>query len=285
MTIIRKAESNDFDRVFPLFSGFATHTQVDPTDWKKIFTNYWSEKNEPVGYLLEDGGKPVGFLGTLFSQRVIDMKKYLFCNLTSWIVHPEYRSESLKLLFPLLARKDLTITNFTASNRVSEVLLKLGFQDLEDSFRIIPPLPVPGGGIYIEYEISKIREILDEANRKILDDHEGLHCVHVLVKSDRGYCYIVLNPAIKKGKPVLYVNYLSDLDVFLAQYHIIAFHLCRKFKFYGLMVGEHTLKGYSLPLTLNVRRKHSLLFRSQSLQAYDIDTLYSEIQLLGLKPV
>ena len=142
MTSVRKATKEDFDHIFPLFQGFATHTQVNPQDWKKIFSPLWSGQREQFGYVLEDGNEAVGFLGTLYSLRMIQGEKREFCNLTSWIVRQDYRSESLSLLFPLMGGKDLTLTNFTASNRVIEVLLRLGFQSLEDHYRMILPLPV-----------------------------------------------------------------------------------------------------------------------------------------------
>ena len=285
MTTVRIANGNDFDIVFPLFSGFATHTQVNPADWKKIFTHVWSGADDPIGYILEDEEKTVGFLGTIFSKRKINNQMHRFCNLTSWIVLPEYRNESLSLLFPLLGKKELTITNFTASNRVSDVLLKLGFKDLEQAFRIILPLPAPGKRIKLEMDLKKIRSQLDPENQKILDDHSDLHCTHVLMSDSISSCYLVLNPAVKKHQSVFYINYLSDLETFLDHYQAFSFEICRKMNQKGIMVGDHTLKGRSLPLTLGVRRKHSLLFRSNSVSPFDIDTLYSEIQLLGLKPV
>jgi hypothetical protein len=285
MTSVRKATVEDFDHVFPLFSGFATHTQVDPSDWRKIFTPLWSQKNEPFGFILEDGQNPVGFLGTLFSERKINGKDHLFCNLTSWIVKPEYRNESLNLLFPLLGRKGLTITNFTASNRVVDVLLKLGFNDLEKNFRIILPLPVPGSRIRILDDLSVIHKRLDASNQRILDDHATLHCVQVLITCDNAQCYLVLNHAVKKGRPVFFMNYLSNLEFFITHYQALAYPLCRKYSLSGIMVGDHTLKGHRLPLTLHIPRKHSLLFHSKDVKAEEIDTLYSEIQVLGLKPV
>ncbi len=160
MTSVRKSTSSDFELVFPLFKGFATHTQVDPHDWEKIFHPIWSNQREEFGYVLQDGGEAVGFLGTLFSNRLVSGKQQEFCNLTSWIVKPEYRGESLSLLFPLIARRDLTLTNFTASNRVIEVLLKLGFQSLEEHYRMVLPIPFPSRRIQIISDPGMIKGVL-----------------------------------------------------------------------------------------------------------------------------
>jgi hypothetical protein len=285
MTSVRKATKEDFDHIFPLFQGFATHTQVNPQDWKKIFSPLWSGQREQFGYILEDGNEAVGFLGTLYSLRMIQGEKREFCNLTSWIVRPDYRSESLSLLFPLMGDKDLTLTNFTASNRVIEVLLRLGFQSLEDHYRMILPLPVARGNIKITSDPEQIRPRLSGLEASIFQDHLPLHCRHVLLESSAGHCYLVLNPAIKRNLPVMFVNYFSDPGYFLRNIQQIALHLCRQLHIYGLMVGEHSLGRKSLPLALRIKRRHALLFKSRVVSPEDVDTLYSEIQVLGLKPV
>ncbi len=285
MTRVRKAISSDYDLVLPLFNGFATHTQVNPQDWKKIFHPIWANQRLDFGYLLEDQGEAVGFLGTLYSNRSVTGKQQEFCNLTSWIVKPEYRAESLSLLFPLIRNQDLTLTNFTASNRVIEVLLKLGFRSLEDHYRMILPLPFPTGPLQLITDPAKIAEKLTGTDSTIFHDHKALHCRHVLMSSPTENCYLVLNPAIKRNRPVMFINYIGDLDFFMRTIQRSARSLCRQLGVQGLMVGDHSLAGKHLPLALRIKRRHALLFRSKNVTPQQIDTLYSEIQVLGLKPV
>jgi len=285
MTQVRQATPDDLDLVFPLFRGFATHDQVDPNDWKKIFRKLWDGQDPCCGFVLMDGKEAVGFLGTIFSRRLIKGIPSDFCNLTSWIVKPDYRSESLSLLFPLMGRKGLTLTNFTASNRVIEVLLKVGFDSLEDQYQMILPIPQPSTGCYVHFDAEKIEIGVQGDNLRIFQDHKDLHCDHVLVESAEGSCYLVMNPARKKNLPVLYVNYISDLVVFKKVIQRCAFSICRWFGVYGLMIGDHSLKGVQFPLALKINRRHALLYKSMEIAPENIDTLYSEIQVLGLKPV
>jgi hypothetical protein len=285
MTNVRKVNSSDYDLVLPLFKGFATHTQVNPQDWKKIFHPIWENQRQDYGYLLEDQGEAVGFLGTLYSNRSISGKQQEFCNLTSWIVKPEYRAESLSLLFPLISHQDLTLTNFTASNRVIEVLLKLGFRSLEDHYRMILPLPYPSGAFEIITDPEKIEERLIGTDSAIFHDHKTLHCRHVLISSPTENCYLVLNPAIKRNRPVMFINYIGNKDFFVRAIQRCARALCRQLGVQGLMIGDHSLAGKHLPLALRIKRRHALLFRSKNVSPLQIDTLYSEIQVLGLKPV
>ncbi len=285
MTSVRKATSNDFEHVFDLFKGFATHTQVDPQDWQMIFRPIWTNQREEYGYILQDGSKAVGFLGTLYSNRLVTGKQQEFCNLTSWIVEPEYRAESLSLLFPLMSRQDLTLTNFTASNLVIEVLLKLGFRSLESHYRMILPLPGATGGVKFVLAPEAIKDKLDGEDAAIFRDHLPLHCQHVLLESPEAHCYLVVNPARKRNRPVMYVNYIGNRDFFIRNIQKCTYSLCRQLKINGLMVGEHSLAGSHLPLALRIKRRHALLFRSKNVSPGQIDTLYSEIQVLGLKPV
>jgi hypothetical protein len=283
--IVRQATPADQDLVFPLFTGFATHSQVDPQDWKKIFHNIWRDQNPCCGFILLDGEDVVGFLGTLFSRRMIQGSAKDFCNLTSWIVKPEYRSESLSLLFPLMGRKNLTLTNFTASNRVIAVLQKIGFRSLEDHFHMLLPFPLPAMPCRIILDSELIENRLMGENQRIYQDHLKLHCFHVIVETPEGDLYLVLNPTRKKKLPVMFVNFLSDPFLFEKYIQRCVFTLCRKLGICGLMVGDHSLVSGPLPYTLKVPRRHALLYHSRDLSPAEIDTLYSEIQVLGLKPV
>ena len=285
MTVVRQATQDDLDLIFPLFKGFATHSQVDPEDWKKIFGKLWDRQDSCCGYVLMDGKEAVGFLGTIFSQRLIKGIPRDFCNLTSWIVKPDYRSESLSLLFPLMGRKDLTLTNFTASNRVIEVLLKVGFHSLEDHFQMILPIPLPAIGFKVHFDAEIIENTLHGDNLRIFLDHKKLHCEHILLEFQNDQCYLVLNPARKRNLPVMYVDYISNLGFFMKYIQRYTFSICRKLQVFGLMTGEHNLRGSRFALALRVKRRHALLYRSKDVSPENIDTLYSEIQVLGLKPV
>lgn len=61
-------------------------------------------KTSPFGYVLKDGNKIVGFLGTMFSERIINKKKYTYCNLHTWIVNESHRLSSYQLLLPVVEK-------------------------------------------------------------------------------------------------------------------------------------------------------------------------------------
>ena len=72
---------------------------------KKILKiNY--DKKYPLGYVLKTKNEIVGFLGTLFSERKINNKKYIYCNIHTWIVDDSHRISS-HLLFSSLIKKNV----------------------------------------------------------------------------------------------------------------------------------------------------------------------------------
>jgi hypothetical protein len=160
-----------------------------------------------------------------------------------------------------------------------------GFKDLEPSFKII--LPLPAGLLSSGTVITNKQDIpnhLDETNLKIFQDHVALHCDHAVYTNKGESCYLVMNMTQKKGLPIAYIDYFSDIDIFLKHANEIAWRIGRQMKVAGLMVGDRFTCAKSFPGCLTVVRKQFLLYRSNHLAESDINTLYSEIQLLGHEP-
>ncbi len=285
MTQVRKALPADFEAVLPLLRGFRTD-HYSQEEWQRLFTQRWGAPDDPCGYLMEDNDSVVGFLGTVFSQRTIAGASHRFCNMAAWIVKEEYRSESMGLLFPLLGQKDLTITNFTANHRVVDVLRRLGFKDLETSVYFLYPRPVLGGAACRVITVhEEMRASLDVAGCQIWDDHAGLHCQQAVIEQNGQVCHVIINYTKKKKLPVAYVDYISNPALFAACIPSAALRLCLHWRAAALMVGEHSLQGHTLPGAKTTPRRHPLLYRSAVVQPGQIDTLYTEIQLLGLLPM
>lgn len=107
---IKKAYSEDFEKIYPVLLLF-DNPNITKEDWQKLFMKYWDSDRDYFGYYLEENNEVVGFFGLIFSLRQLDGKQADFCNMTSWIVKPEYRKYSLKLLNSVLAEENVVITN------------------------------------------------------------------------------------------------------------------------------------------------------------------------------
>ena len=167
MITIKKATVKDVDKLLPLLFELDSINQTQK-EWQSLFKFQWDDQNY-CGYVMYDGGKAVGFLGLLFSRRVVNDKPNKFCNITSWIVRKEYRRQSLHLLLPVLELDNHTITVLTCNAGTYFITKKLGFIDLEIGQRVILPLPfLPKStpSINIIFDHSEIEKLLKEETLK-----------------------------------------------------------------------------------------------------------------------
>ncbi len=284
MASVRKARFEDFDLVYPLFSGFR-EPRPSKEQFRELFKPRWNSTEAYCGFILEgDSGQPVGYLGTLFSHRWIGGREEKFCNLNCWIVDPEYRSEGLSLLFQVLKLKEYTVTNFTG-NRVAPILQRFGFKPLDQTYQILIPVPKLGGigcGCKLLTRPDQLSNALTGQDRLIYEDHQGLAYHHIALKSQAGLSYMVVNRIKKRGLPVLQLHYLSNVDNFRQHIQHLLPGVCWHFKTVGLLVGDHFLHGYQFPWTIKEPQRQLRLFRSDRVKQEEMDTLYSELEVLNL---
>ena len=129
MPELKRVDASCFEDVHALLLQFR-NPRVTEDQWRSLFAPRWNQDEGYAGYALTDRGRVVGFLGYLFSSREIQGRPTRFCNLSSWIVEPEYRSDSLKLLMPALKLREHTVTNLTPRPSVAKILEKVGFHYL-----------------------------------------------------------------------------------------------------------------------------------------------------------
>lgn len=278
MTVIRKAKSEDFEIIYPLLCEL-NNSKLTKDGWRQLFADHWNNQQDYFGYVMMDNNKAVGFLGLLFSERLINNKIEKFCNMSSWIIKEQYRNESVSLLFPVLGMKGLTITVFTPSAITYSVLKSLGFQEIPSSRKLIPA--VSFGSFLnkkcsVTFDKEAIRHGLAERDLKIYSDHLKFNCIHLLIESREGNCYIVLKKCKEKKLPFAEVHYLSNLDIFLKYIARANVKICLYLKIFGLIVEERYLKGNHFKYSVTVKSYRQAIYKSQSLGKSDIDTLYSE---------
>ncbi|MCJ7624756.1 MAG: hypothetical protein MUO76_14740 [Anaerolineaceae bacterium] len=284
MAVIKKAFAEDFERIYPLIQEF-DNPNLNREDWRQLFIRRWSSQEDHFGYFIEDDKKAVGFLGTIFSTRMINQKPRQFCNLSTWVVKKEYRGMSLLLLFEALKLENYTITNFTA-NRVVKILKRFGFKDLASHFRVVLPTPNPRSLLYkieVISDKSAIRKNLTGEPLEIFNDHMDLKCFHLLLRVKGESCYLVFDKIKKKRLPGARLHYISNPEIFQKYAHNICLKMCLQHKLFALVISENMLKGNEIKFSIRVEQLQSMLFKSNSLEETDMDTLYSEFQVLGLR--
>jgi hypothetical protein len=289
MTVVEKVTPSMFDDVYPLLS------ELDNTQpkekWREIFDYKWESDEGYVGYALVDDRKVVGFNGAIFSRRIIDGREARFCNLTSWIVKEQYRTESLRLVFPVLNLKGYTITNLTMNDRAWEVTKRLGFKNLDTNVRIL--FPVPGLSATSKEEApvmvsdqSRIAEILDPVNLKIFRDHLRYDCGHLVMQDKYGYSYIIYTRKHYRKYncyiPYANIHYISDRGAFLRRLDKIKSYFLKSRKSFFLAVDERLIGNATIPYSKVYQLKIPRMYKSEVLSREQIDSLYSELVVLGL---
>jgi len=289
MTVVEKVTPAMFDDVYPLLSGLGnTHSREK---WREIFDYQWESDEGYVGYALVDDRKVVGFNGAIFSRRIIDGREARFCNLTSWIVEEQYRTESMRLVFPFLKLKGYTVTNLTMNERAWEITRRLGFKNLDTNVRIL--LPVPGlfstrkeEAPVIVSDQSEIAGILDPAHLKIFRDHLHYNCGHLVMKDKYGYSYIIYTRKRyrKYNFDISYahIHYISDRSAFLRRLNKIKLYFLKSLKCFFLAVDERLIGNATIPYSKVYRLKVPRMYKSEVLSREQIDSLYSELVVLGL---
>jgi hypothetical protein len=217
----------------------------------------------------------------LFSTREINGRIEKFCNLYLWIVKEEFRTEGLPLLFQVLRMKDVTVTNFTGG-RVMSILTKFGFKSIDATLRILLPVPVLGDGCKLIFDSKRIAPLLDVHDRRVFDDHRAMKYPFAALRAPDGVSLLCFKKTYRKRLPVLEVHYLSKCDVFLKHIRHVMPSLCLQTRALGLMVGDHFLGNASVPFALTIPQRQARLFRSSTVTAEEMDTMYSELQVLDL---
>lgn len=281
MTEVRAVGAESFEEIYPLLQQFPTQAMTRE-DWRQmLFATAWSD-NPQRGYALYTEGKAVGFIATIFSQRNIAGRMERICGLSSWIMLPEYRSEVLKLLMPILKLKDHTILNPTPSPAAYGIFAQLGFVPLENERLIVPPLPGAAafGGASTTSEADLGRELTGEDAALHRDHAACLAARHVLLRRGDRRCYLVASPIHKKGLPFAEIQYASDWTLFWELRWLAQTALFRTAGALALFVDRRFAPARK-PL-LSVPWKCPRLYRPahKGVEPRMIDGLYSEMMNL-----
>ena len=172
--------------------------------------------------MVEDRGRIVGFMGTIYSRRWIDNRWETFCNLSSWYMLRAYRGDGLgkRLLDCFLSKIHLYhYCILTVSKKRVEKLNKLGFKHLDNTRYVFPGLPKTVQGEFtVLTDPRSIAPHLTAQQRRLLQDHSIYACRHVLIHNADVSCYLIVKDFLHRDQ--IYCSeilYASDY-AFIARY-------------------------------------------------------------------
>jgi acetoacetyl-CoA synthetase len=286
---IREARAEDFERVYPLLLEFE-NPNLKTEHWRQLFIDHTGLQSGNIGWVLVDGDDIVGFVSTIFSERMIRGESMRLCNTSSWIVKPAYRAHSLALHAKVVADKSVTVTNLSPTAQVLKLLERLGFTLMDKSERIILPVVTPRTFMdrcEILTSPGAVRDALNGETLRFFRDHQLPFHRHVLLRTSVGDCYVMMNRTFKTiGEsmrlPFARVHHIGAPEVFVRHLEKLVVRVAASLRVVAVIVDDRMLQG-TAPWHSFMRPggERKAAFRSQRLTAADIDGLYTEATLLN----
>lgn len=286
MVKLRSVEVGDRQRICDFLHQH--DERILPHAWCVIFDYVWLQEKPGFGFVLEDSGRIVGFIGAIYSHRLIAGRMERVCDLGSWVVLPQYRKKSLALLFSLMRMADDTMVSLLPSKNVQKILASLGFHEIQQEKLLFIPLSHPfslflGQGCVLITRENQIVTHISDWERQIYEDHKPYNCRTLLLRTPNdGNCFILFQKRWKMRLPVVEIIHLSQPALFMRFLERIKLTILFMERALLLAVDARLLVN---PVTKVYRHPSIVMVHSNTLNLVHLqsmDNLYSEKVLLKI---
>lgn len=272
----------------PEFCRFLTEHlsgERSPQDWAQAFLQGWCADKPNNGFLLRHEERIVGGIGAIYAERVLRGRPERFCNITSWCVLDEFRTQSGRLAMAVVSQPGWHFTDLTPTEVVSRTLQFFKFKPMDERHLVWPNLPWPGGlmaGVRVATAPDRIAALLAPDDARAFHDHRHLPWLrHLAVGRGEHWCHVVWRTTRLKNLTGAMVLAFSDADLFLRHRLAVASHLLLRHRMPFTRVEARLLPR--LPgAAIELAGYRNKVFRSETLQPADISNLYSELVALDL---
>ena len=277
------------DEDLPEFCAFL-HEHLNPAHpadvWADAFRQDWGVDKPNNGFLIrDDAGRIVGGIGAIYAAYPVRGKPERFCNITSWMVLEQYRTQSMRLAMAVVSQPGFHFTDLSPTAVVEQSLKFLKFKPMNEARTVLFNLPAPHQrltGAGVESDPVRIGQVLDPASAKVYRDHRHFPWLRFLaVGKGTERSLVVYKRATLKGLPSAEIIGFTNPDSFLRYLPVLGCHF--------LLAGVVTTRVESRLLAGKPAWPHTELtgyrhrvFRSDSLGEADIQNLYSEYVALDL---
>jgi hypothetical protein len=199
---VREITQDDVDGVTDLLTrGFPERSRQF---WAKVLAclaQHPTPANLPkFGYLLENGGRPVGVILLIFSRMPYGPGYAIRCNVSSWYVEPSYRSYASFLAAKALSHKDVTYLNITPAPHTQPIAQAQGyFQYSAGIFVAVPSLNLFGCAARVAAFEPRSDVDVELFERDLLLEHATYGCISLWVSTPQGGYPFVFRPRVLKG--------------------------------------------------------------------------------------
>ncbi|MBF0193508.1 MAG: hypothetical protein HQL71_03080 [Magnetococcales bacterium] len=261
--------------------------QFSADEWEFAFSQDWSSNKPNNGFMLLDGEQVVGVVGAIYSQQIVNGKKVDVCNINSWTVLPQYRSDSIYLLIKTIRQPGFHFTILTPRLQEMEIYRFLKFRTIVTRMIVTANLPWPFArlrGVRTITDIGALQQMLSLKDARVHREHTSSPWLkHIAVGVEGELCYVIYQRVKLKGLPTAAILYVSDSALF-DKYRLALGHalLGRGALFMRLESRFNTNKP---KLSLLQNYSTPTLVLSDLLKDSDVQNIYSERAALNLDGV
>jgi GNAT superfamily N-acetyltransferase len=263
-------------------------------EWRPLCTTNWLQ-DYPRGFVVTDGGRIVGHVGTIYSQREINGKTGIVCNFSGYYIAPAYRGRGLGTTLVAATVRDerVTYTSLTPAPVTQRVLGAMGFAILDRHVLLFPPglnaKTVWQSRVDIDVNDRTVRASLGQAERRIYDDHASCGFLHMTARDAGGTAYLVakrrmrpLNRLRRVARsdriPISQIQYCSAPEVLARNLERIKLAIMWQQKTFGIAINERLFPKAPRAIT----SEDISQYRSAVFTPNELDLLYSEFVLLDI---
>jgi hypothetical protein len=276
MPTIRTATAADVPRVI----GFLARELAGdggPARYRRYLEYTWLDDKPNLGFLIEDAGAVVGFVGAIYAVRRIRGVERRFCNIHSLAVADSHRKYSLPMIKRLVDQPGYTFTTFSPSDRAAEIFAFFKFERIDQDKVVFTPA---AGWTRARFGTrvhrgAAVRDVLDDDQRRVMDDHRGYRCGHFLIERGGERCYLV---TARRGRGVrVFADVLHASNPQLAAECIAHLHAPVGLAHHTLLIGLDRRWIDAPPGGTFVYTKlKPRMIRPHDVALDDVDGLYSE---------
>lgn len=277
------------DEDLPEFCAFL-HTHLNPSHaadiWADAFRQDWGVDKPNNGFLIRDeSGRLVGGIGAIYAAYPVRGKLERFCNITSWMVLDQYRTQSMRLAMAVVSQPGYIFTDLSPTAVVEQSLRFLKFKPMNEARTVLFNLPAPHQrlmGVSVVSKADRIQRVLDAASAKVYRDHQHFPWLRFLaIGKGNDHSLVVYKRARLKGLPSAEIIGFTNPRTFLRHLPLLGCHF--------LLQGMFTTRVESRLLPDKPAWPHAELkgyrnkvFLGEGVGEADIQNLYSEYVALDL---
>jgi hypothetical protein len=173
------------------------------------------------GYLLEAAGAVVGVLLLMYSEEASAGEGVLTCNVASWYVEPQFRSQASLLSAIALKHKHVTYVNITPAPPTWPILEAQGYKRYCNGlFLALLALSRGGGAITAVAPDTAKPDDLPAGEFELLQRHASYGCTSLICRTPSGATPFVLAPfRVRQGRiglPAMQLIWCRSIEDFVA---------------------------------------------------------------------